>query len=87
MIDINITDFDMYEASEADPALEIVSGNFFEGETVTVRILGKEFTRKVKYSARKWADLYITVNGHDITAEEFFNPEDFRDTDYTNIVK
>lgn len=87
MVEINITNLDMYEAPEADQALEIVSGNFFEGETVTVKILGKEFTRKVKYSARKWADLYITVNGHDITAEEFFNPEDFRDTDYSIIVK
>lgn len=67
--------------------LEIVKGNFYEGEVVTVRINGKEFTRKVKYSARKYADLYITINGMTVTYEEFSNPDAFRDVDYSYITK
>lgn len=83
MEEIKITDYAMYEKEGSD--LEIVSGNFFEGEMVTVKVCGKEFTRKVKYSARKYADLYITINGYAITYEEFYDKESFRDCDYSRI--
>lgn len=55
--------------------------------TVTVEICGQTFTRKVKYSARKYADLYVTVNGHAVTLEEFQNAEAFKDNDYSYIVR
>jgi len=64
---------------------EIISGDFVEGEMVTVRINGKEFTRRVKYSARKWADLYITIKGHEITFTEFYNHDAFADEDYSFV--
>lgn len=86
---IKIKDWNIEDAEEEErqtDRLEILSGDFFEGEMVTVRILDKIFTRKVKYSARKWADLYITVNGRDITYTEFYNPEDYWDIDYQSII-
>lgn len=67
--------------------LEIIEGDFVEGETVTVRILGKTFTRKVKYSARKYADLYITINGWPVTYSEFYDPESYADIDYSRFLK
>lgn len=73
------------ETEETTNRPEIISGDFVEGEMVTVRINGKEFTRRVKYSARKWADLYITINGHEITYTEFCNHDAFADADYSFI--
>lgn len=67
--------------------IEIIKGDFAEGEKVTVRICGKEFTRKVKYSANKYADLYITINGYDITYEEFYNPDEYWDIDYQALIE
>ena len=46
--------------------LELVKGNFIEGEYVIVSIDGKEYRRKVKFS-RKWGDLIITVNGKEFS--------------------
>lgn len=79
---------DLYaEDEERTCQIEILDGDFVQGGTVTVSICGKVFTRKVKYSARKWMDLYITVNGYDLSLSEFMNPDDFRDTDYSYILK
>ena len=49
-----------------------IEGDFYEGNTVTVELLedGKRYTRKVKYSARKWGDLYITINGKEYPYSE-----------------
>lgn len=69
------------------PRLEIIEGDFVEGETVTVRVLDKTFTRKVKYSARKYADLYITINGWTFTYSEFYDPESYADIDYSRFLK
>ena len=62
------------DEEEANDQLEIVSGDFLEGRTVTVRICDKMFTRKVRYSRDKFADLYITVNGFAFTLTDFMNP-------------
>lgn len=51
---------------------EIVSGEFAEGEYVTVRIDGKEYTRKVRNSAKQFCDLYITVKGYAFTYSDFW---------------
>lgn len=51
---------------------EIISGNFFEGEYVTVRVDGKEYTRKVRYSAKHYADLYIMIKGYAFTLSDFY---------------
>lgn len=64
---------------------EIIGGDFSEGKMVTVRINGKEFTRRVKYSARKWGDLYITINGHTVTYSEFYDYDAFDDADYSFV--
>lgn len=55
-----------------DMEKEIISGEFAEGEYVTVKVDGKEYTRKVKYSARQYADLYITVKGYVFTFSDFY---------------
>lgn len=49
-----------------------IEGDFYEGNIVTVELLedGKRYTRKVKYSARKWGDLYITINGKEYPYSE-----------------
>lgn len=73
------------DMTETTSRPEIISGDFAEGEMVTVRINGKEFTRRVKYSARKWADLYITINGHTVTYSEFYDYDAFADADYSFI--
>lgn len=67
--------------------IEIISGDFYEGEYVTVRILDKVYTRKVRYSARQYGDLYITVNGHVVTYSEFYEEEAFKDCDYSYITE
>lgn len=51
---------------------EIVSGQFAEGHMVTVRIDGKEYTRRVRNSAKKYADLYIMVKGYAFTYSDFW---------------
>ncbi len=56
-----------------DMEKEIISGDFIEGGTVTVKVDGKEYTRKVKYSARQYADLYITIKGYVFTYSDFWN--------------
>lgn len=84
---ITIDGYDWEPEEEEAQELKIVSGDFAEGSTVTVSICGKEFTRKVKYSKKKWADLYITVNGYDITYSEFYDREAFADADYTHIIE
>lgn len=55
-----------------DMEKEIISGEFAEGEYVTVKVDGKEYTRKVKYSARQYADLYITIKGYVFTFSDFW---------------
>lgn len=55
-----------------DMEKEIISGEFAEGEYVTVKVDGKEYTRKVKYSARRYADLYITIKGYVFTYSDFW---------------
>lgn len=55
-----------------DMEKEIISGDFIEGGTVTVKVDGKEYTRKVKYSARQYADLYITIKGYVFTYSDFW---------------
>ena len=87
-IKINGFEWETVEEDEVrEQQLEIIEGDFYEGEKVTVSICGKQFTRKVKYSKKKWADLYITVNGYDITYSEFYDPEAFADSDYRHIVE
>lgn len=54
---------------------EIVSGQFAEGHMVTVRIDGKEYTRRVRNSAKKYADLYIMVKGYAFTYSDFWKGE------------
>lgn len=56
----------------AVPVIEkkIVEGDFLEGEFVVVSIDGREFKRKVYYSA-KWGDLVITVFGNEYAKYEF----------------
>ena len=56
----------------AEPVMDkvIVDGDFLEGETVIVRIDGREFKRKPYYSA-KWGDLVITVLGNEYAKYEF----------------
>ena len=54
-----------------DMEKEIVSGHFYEGEYVTVRIDGKEYTRKVRYNGKKYGDLYIMVKGYAFTLSDF----------------
>lgn len=51
---------------------KVINGDFYEGETVTVKLLedGKQYTRKVKYSAHKWGDLYITIKGKEYPYSE-----------------
>jgi len=49
---------------------KVVDGDFLEGETVTVSIDGKEYTRKVRYE-RECGDLTITVKGYKFFASEF----------------
>lgn len=56
-----------------DMEKEIVDGEFAEGEYVTVKIDGKEYTRKVKYSAKTYADLYIMIKGYAFTYSDFWN--------------
>ena len=50
--------------------LEIITGNFTEGEYVTVAIGGKQITRKVYYSATM-GDLYINYKGLSYCYYEF----------------
>lgn len=71
MIQIKITDYAMYDEVEGDTtacgnpvdenSFRLISGDFYEGETVTVEhvMSGKRMTRKVRNDA--W-DLYITIN-------------------------
>lgn len=51
---------------------EIIDGEFLEGQFVTVRIDGKEFRRKVRYST-KWGDLIITIYNNEYAKYEFEN--------------
>ena len=53
-------------------AFKQVSGDFYEGQYVTVEFLatGKQYTRKVKYSKKYYADLFITINGLNYTKIE-----------------
>lgn len=85
-ITLKITDYAMYDEEEREQQLEIVDGDFAEGEYVTVKICGKMFTRKVRYSRNKWADLYIVVNGNEFTYSEFYDHESFKDIDYSRYV-
>ena len=66
MNELRITADDFYE-NEAEHELRIVEGEFLEGEMVTVEVIktGRRYTRRVKYSARKYGDLYITINNMD----------------------
>ena len=84
-IKIKITDYEIYEPEEKKNHLEIIDGNFCEGEKVTVSINGKVFTRRVRYSARKWADLYITINGYTVTYSEFYEEDFAKYADYSFI--
>lgn len=60
------------ETVGTDYTFRTIEGDFYEGNTVTVELLedGKRYTRKVKYSARKWGDLYITINGKEYPYSE-----------------
>lgn len=49
----------------------VIGGDFIEGGTVTVLLDGEEYTRKVKYSVKKWGDLYITIKGKEYMYSEF----------------
>lgn len=51
---------------------EIINGEFVEGEYVTVRVDGKIYTRKVKNSSKRYADLYITIKGYTFTYSDFW---------------
>lgn len=55
-----------------DYTFRTIEGDFYEGNTVTVELLedGKRYTRKVKYSACKWGDLYITINSKEYPYSE-----------------
>lgn len=55
-----------------DMEKEIISGDFYEGEYVTVKVDGKEYTRKVKYNGKKYGDLYITIKGYAFTYSDFW---------------
>lgn len=52
---------------ERNAEIRLIDGYFLEGETVTVEMIatGKQYVRKVKYSAKKYADTYITIDGKD----------------------
>ncbi len=50
---------------------EIVSGNFLEGERVTVSLNGEKFTRKVMYC--RTDGLYIKIKGFSFYEYEFEN--------------
>ena len=52
--------------------LELVDGDFYEGETVTVRVDGKEYRRKVRYSAKYYADLYVVIKNTAFTWSDFY---------------
>lgn len=80
---------DSYEFADEHEAadLAIIGGDFIEGEMVTVSICGKEFTRRVKHSAKKYGDLYITINGYDFTYSEFYNPAEYWDIDYKSLIE
>lgn len=70
MMSIKITDYAMYDEVEEmktacgnpvdDNSFRLISGNFYEGETVVVEHIasGKKYTRKVRNDA--W-DLYVTI--------------------------
>ena len=70
MVSIKITDYAMYDEVEEmktacgnpvdDNSFRLISGNFYEGETVVVEHIasGKKDTRKVRNDA--W-DLYVTI--------------------------
>lgn len=60
-----------------DMEKEIISGDFIEGGTVTVKVDGKEYTRKVKYSAKQYADLYITIKGYVFTYSDFYTQKEW----------
>lgn len=49
---------------------EIISGNFIEGEFVTVRVDGHVYERKVQYS-KEHGDLFITIKRKDYLYCEF----------------
>lgn len=66
-ITLNITDLTI---GNEETEKMIIDGEFLEGKYVTVRIDGKEYTRKVKYSG-KWGDLIITVKGMEYGLCEF----------------
>lgn len=58
------------EAAVPAIKLQIIEGDFKEGEFVVVSIDGKEFKRKVYYS-NKWGDLVIIVYGNEYAYSEF----------------
>lgn len=49
---------------------EIISGDFLEGEFVTVRVEGDVYERKVQYSKEK-GDLFITIRRKEYLYSEF----------------
>ena len=69
------------------PPVKIVDGEFLEGNTVTVEICGKRYTRKVHYSAKKYADLYIVIYGYALTLSQITDFRKHNDIDYSEIIR
>ena len=59
-----------------DMEKEILDGYFAEGEMVTVKVDGHTYRRRVRYSARKYADLYIMIRGYAFTFTDFYRSEE-----------
>lgn len=55
-----------------DMEKEIVDGDFHEGQMVTVKVDGHTYRRRVRYSAKRYADLYIMIKGYAFTATDFY---------------
>lgn len=69
---INLTDYEMAEATQEDEIREIIDGQFLEGKKVTVNIDGHIITRRVFWSAY-FQDLAVRFNGYPYTYSEFWN--------------
>lgn len=52
--------------------IRIIDGTPIEGERITVEVIetGERYTRTVRYSGRKYCDLYVVINGEIYTISE-----------------